>query len=520
MPKYKLLLRTIVHLRLKQIVYQLKYRITYSKLRAQKVPSSIPLRLVPFIAKWRCYDNDKTFTFLNLSSGFTFWNDTRHGMLWAYNLNYMDWLLQEGMSVKEGTKWIDRFIKELPQNRIGLDPYPIALRSINWIKFISIYRNELTDKQILKWNNSLYAQCRLLERKLEHHLLGNHLLEDAYTLFIVSSYFSDKKLYGKASRLLLDELKEQVLPDGAHYEQSPMYHCILLDRLLDCYNVAVCTGQDEMRESLRQYAVRMLGHLESIVWKDDTIPLLNDSAYGIAPIVSELRAYAKRLALEWKPVPMKECGYRKLCSTRFETIVDVGNIAATYQPGHSHADTFNYELKIDGKSFIVDAGISTYNKTERRQYERSTAAHNTVTVDGKDSSEVWGGFRVGNRAKVTMLEDTDNQIKASHNGFGKKGVHTRTFRMDMKSFTIIDDVSSNNQAISYIHLAPEIEVKSVTHEKIVTNRGIIHIRNAQSVKTMDEKISTAYNLFHSIKTIKILFTKEMEYMIESNLKQQ
>ena len=95
MPKYKLLLRTIVHLRLKQIVYQLKYRITYSKLRAQKVPSSIPLRLVPFIAKWRCYDNDKTFTFLNLSSGFTFWNDTRHGMLWAYNLNYMDWLLQE-----------------------------------------------------------------------------------------------------------------------------------------------------------------------------------------------------------------------------------------------------------------------------------------------------------------------------------------------------------------------------------------------------------------------------------------
>ena len=143
-----------------------------------------------------------------------------------------------------------------------------------------------------------------------------------------------------------------------------------------------------------------------------------------------------------------------------------------------------------------------------------------VTVDGKDSSEVWGGFRVGNRAKVTMLEDTDNQIKASHNGFGKKGVHTRTFRMDMKSFTIIDDVSSNNQAISYIHLAPEIEVKSVTHEKIVTNRGIIHIRNAQSVKTMDEKISTAYNLFHSIKTIKILFTKEMEYMIESNLKQQ
>ena len=81
---------------------------------------------------------------------------------------------------------------------------------------------------------------------------------------------------------------------------------------------------------------------------------------------------------------MKECGYRKLCSTHLEAVVDVGNITATYQPGHSHADTFNYELRIDCRPFVVDTGISTYNKTARRQYERSTSAHNTVTVGNKD----------------------------------------------------------------------------------------------------------------------------------------
>ncbi len=66
--------------------------------------------------------------------------------------------------------------------------------------------------------------------------MGNHLLEDAYSLFIAALYFKDDKFYRKSKKMLWQELKEQILPDGAHYEQSPMYHCILLDRLLDCYN--------------------------------------------------------------------------------------------------------------------------------------------------------------------------------------------------------------------------------------------------------------------------------------------
>lgn len=46
----------------------------------------------------------------------------------------------------------------------------------------------------------------------------------------------------------------------------------------------------------------------------------------------------------------------------WEAIVDVGDIRASYQPGHSHADTFNYELRIGGKPFVMDTGISTYER--------------------------------------------------------------------------------------------------------------------------------------------------------------
>lgn len=515
-----LLLHTVQHLRPVQVVYQVMYRIcrhAYKELNVDKSVALKQLREVP-IDKECCYSADKDkFCFLNIEDTFKGWNDDAKGMLWAYNLNYMDWLNQSGATVEDGVRWVERFIDELPTNRVGLDPYPIALRGINWMKFIMRHGSDIVSATIRKWNNLLYSQYALLHKKLEYHLLGNHLLENAFSLFMASLYFEDKRLFDKASRLLIRELNEQLLADGAHYEQSAMYHCILLDRLLDCYNFSISidcfSEQSNVNDKLKVFAQRMLGHLESVVYADKTIPLLNDAAYGIAPMPTQIFDYAKRLGLEWVSVPMKECGYRKLSNEQMEAIVDVGNITATYQPGHTHADTFSYELRMDGKPFIVDTGISTYNKTERRQYERTSAAHNTVTINELNSSEVWGGFRVGKRAKVTILEDTGNLVKASHNGFGKDGIHTRTFQINVDGFAIIDEVSSNNQALSYIHLAPEVQVQDVSKDRVVTNRGIVHIHNAQSVEVMDEKVSTRYNLFQSSKIIRILFTKEMRYTI-------
>ena len=46
--------------------------------------------------------------------------------------------------------------------------------------------------------------------------------------------FKMKSLYNKSKNLLISELNEQVLKDGAHFELSPMYHQIILSRLLDC----------------------------------------------------------------------------------------------------------------------------------------------------------------------------------------------------------------------------------------------------------------------------------------------
>ena len=470
-----------------QLFYQVKYRMVkpaYKALEAPKI-NGVGFRTEP-IPRYTSLNGD-SFSFLNLEHEFAGWSFTENGMLWAYNQNYFDWLNQEGMMAEDGCKWIDKFIEELPSNKIGLDPYPIALRSINWIKFFCRYP-ECAIKVRL---DSLYSQVKLLENKLEYHLLANHLLEDAYALYISAAYFQDQNLQKKATKLLIDQLKGQTLPDGAHYEQSPMYHCILLDRLLDCINIAPT-------EELKVFAKKQLGWIKSICYNDGSYPLFNDAANGIAPKLADIIDYAKRLGIESEETPLGESGYRKMSNASMEAIVDVGDIKATYQPGHAHADTFNFELRIDGKPFVVDTGISTYNKNERRQYERGTSAHNTVVVNGQNSSEVWGGFRVGKRARVNILQDTSTEITASHNGYNKQCY--RTFKITDEAFIVEDKYDGN--AVSYLHLAEGSDINRIT------------IEGASDIEIEDCQYSVEYNKFIIGKVIKMHFNGELKYTIK------
>lgn len=520
---------TLRYLKFRQISYQLIYRIR--KLIRQRVgfkyalslrKEGTSLSLYPFISKYDSLDNN-TFCFLNQTSEFTHWNDEKYGRLWSYNLNYMDFIHQQDSSLKTGCYWINKFIDEIASNSNGLEPYPIALRGINWIKFISIYHLFISTDEKQKWDSSLYAQYKILQDNLEYHLLGNHLLEDAFSMLRAGLYFRDESFYNQAERLLCDELNEQILPDGAHYELSPMYHEILLDRLLDCVNISRQNlrfgRQEELTIRMEEKAVLMLGWLESIIYQDDSIPLLSDAAYGIAPEAKDIFSYARRLGLSWERTLLKESGYRKFESAWMEMVMDVGRIGPDYIPGHAHADTFTYELRIDGKPFIVDTGISTYDKNQQRQYERETRAHNTVTVEGMSSSQVWGGFKVARRAKIIYLKEGDFKIEATHNGYGYKGVYvTRSFELNKDVIKIQDilETSSQQEGVGYIYLDPDIRIVSFSSDKIETDKACLMFHNVKSISLDAREVSLGYNLRVYTQMISYTFVNNANYIIKPN----
>ena len=463
-----------------------------------------------------CSYTGRSFTFLNQSRTFPEspeWGFPDYGRLWTYNLNYFDYLNQESIDTGEALRLIREFTGSAGKNNAAFEPYPISLRCLNWIKFLA--RTGATCRNGI--DSSLYSQYHLLMESLEYHLLGNHLLENGFSLLFGAYYFNDSAMYEKAKGILTEQLREQILSDGGHFELSPMYHQIILHRVLDCVNLTGHNHQfgSEINDLLKETARKMLGWLRAITSANGDIPLLNDSAHGIAPTTSQLESYAAKLGLSTGSAESGESlsasGYRKAKKARYEIVADVGNIGPDYIPGHAHSDTFNFVLNVDDHPLIVDTGVSTYEKNAVRQYERSTEAHNTVKIGDTDQSEVWGGFRVARRARVTKLEEGPSSITATHNGYRRIGaMHTRTFRFEDDRITIEDRVQDRNglPCRAFLHFHPHVE--AVMGDRSIDAGGVrVRFEGATGISLDDSYYAPEFNKHIPAKEAVIHFQKHL-----------
>ena len=536
--------RTIINLHPIQIQYQLWHRLRklWRKAVRFKYPLSIekeaePVSFATWIDKINSFktnyklgansplggDNGGAynFTFLNKSKTFKNhinWNDLENGKLWAYNLNYMDYLLQPKMNAKTGMELIDKFIQRLSQGAEGLEPYPIALRGINWIKFLSQYSILNT-----QYSNSLYAQYKILLDNLEYHLMANHLLEDGFSLLFGAFYFNDKQFYKKAKQIIEQELNEQILDDGAHFELSPMYHQIILDRLLDCINLIqnnlIFETQSRLLGFMKQKAIEMLQWLNTITFNNGQIPLLNDSAPDIAPTTKQLIEYAYRLHLTFDSIhsSLGSSGYQKFSSANYECIIDIGAIGPSYQPGHAHADTFNFILNVNNRPVIVDTSISTYEANKTRLKERGTAVHNTVTIEDKNSSEVWSSFRVAHRAKVKILKNQLNKVIAEHNGYKRLGtIHKREWNFSDKHIKICDTLTGKiEEGVAHFWFSPQLRpIKK--GQAIEVNNVRFSFENHESISIIPTSISNGFNRFSKNYKVEISFKNHLKTIMTIN----
>lgn len=527
MNRKKLLLyiETVRYLRTGQIFSQILVRlrrVLFRTGRSLKITSSRDGRdsvvFSALITKPTGLLQDGRFCFINQIDSFSSWDDKSNGALWRYNLNYMDFLLQDGMTGDLGLQWIDNFIRNASANTIIDDPYPISLRSVNWIKFMMLHKIENPRKSQI--DTFVYAQLCWLSAHTERHLLANHYLENGFSLLWGGIYFHDGRLLQKSERILCEQLDEQILADGGHFELSTMYHCIMLERVLDAVNLLKNNecGSIRLKNFLERKASGMLGWLQAMLLPDGNIPLFNDSAYGIAPFPSELFEYAGRLGLQWQNAKLAASGYRHLTRGLFDLIADVGQVGAAYNAGHAHADTFNYVLGHNGKNIIIDTGTSCYDgNASRRGYERSTSAHNTVMFNEADSSEVWGSFRCGRRANVKILRDDEYALEAEHDGYAKSGVSVvRNWTMLDNELQIKDMVSGNicKDSVSRMFFAPSLELVRIADNEYGIGGLSLSFTGASDVIVAEAEVASGYNTLVKTTVLEISFRTELVTVIK------
>ena len=442
------LIRTIRYLKSRQVWFQVWRRVqraleAHPKCGADELPE---------------------FTFLNLAVRPKGWNDTSLDMLWRYNLHYFDYLVNaekqrsggaeslfnaERQGREEAEGLILKWIEVNPKGSIpGWDPYPTSLRIVNWIKYLNSDSAHSASLRLCV-ENSLIKQLEWLEGHVEWQIMANHLLANLKALIIGNKYLD--RDYAKWMRLYREQIAEQILPDGGHFERSVMYHAIILE---DVFDVMKFCGDEA--EWLKPVAAKMLRYLVDMTGPDGKIAMFNDAADGIAKSTEWLCGYARSLEIEVpSPEPFADfpdTGYTRMTVGDFVLFVDAGAIGPDYQTGHAHADTLTYELYWKGRKVVTDTGTSEY-RGKRRAYERSTAAHNVVEVEGRNSSEVWSSHRVGARARIVERVVGPGRIFAAHDGYGDKIGRELTLTED--GLTVVEKVEGRGKCVTRVHLTEE-----------------------------------------------------------------
>jgi uncharacterized heparinase superfamily protein len=280
--------------------------------------------------------------------------------------------------------------------------------------------------------------------------------------------------------IVRDELDAEVLDDGGHFERSPMYHSLILEDVLNLLNLSN-TFSGRAPEGLKllceQKASAMLLWLSKMTYLDDSFPLFNDAAVGIAASRGDLATYAGKLSIE---VPdfesvrgveyLSDSGFARIENKEALIFAEIGGPGPSHQPGHAHAGTLGFEFMLKGRRVLVDTGTNSYDVGAERDYLRSTKAHNTLLVEDHSSSETWSSFRVGRRAVGNCLDFERDKtasvqtLSAEHDGYrrlGLGGVHQRTWSLSENSLQITDvirDLGEKKRVSIRFHFDPSVQV--------------------------------------------------------------
>ncbi|MDG1302225.1 MAG: alginate lyase family protein [Opitutae bacterium] len=505
LEKALLVAHTLRHLRPIQVWGQLRNRFPRKKpAQSGDAQVSVPVgEWCDGIVKHHAYLGDWTFRFLNeeskVSPEVSWWSQSR-GNLWNYNLSYFEWLNQEGTRVSpdEAKLILNQWIEMNPAGSTrAWDPYPVSLRIINWIRFF------IENEAVESVHDSLAYHARWLSGRIETHLLGNHYLVNGVALLFAGLYFEGKE----AERwlrlgwsIVREELPTEVLDDGGHFERSPMYHSLILEDVLNLLNLAKTYTRRSPQglESLcSEVAVSMLTWLRQMTYCDGTFPLFNDAANGIAASLADLDAYALRLSLDAQSDEigkgvrlLKQSGFGRIEAGKAVVFTEVGGPDPSYQPGHAHAGTLGFELMVAGEKVLVDTGTNTYEVSAERARQRSTHSHNTLIVNGKNSSETWSSFRVGRRAVGKCLsyeQDVDayeQTMVAEHDGYertGCGGLHRRVWKLSDEVLQVSDSINEMKEGASVeirFHFSPNTRLRQ-DEGSWVGSCGALSIRVSQ-----------------------------------------
>lgn len=421
--------------------------------------------------------------FFTLGVAFCLTNDERYGAAFAKHLE--SWMEQNPPGM--GINWASSL--------------EVSFRAMSWIWAFHLFKNSdhFTPELFKRALTYLYLQGRHIEQYLSKYYSPNtHLTGEGLGLYYLGTqlpFFERAKEWKKlGEEILLVEIEKQILSDGVYFEQSTWYQRYTVDFYSHFRILRSLSDGETTRAEVDARLQKAFNFLARITLPNGLTPLIGDDDGGrMLPLTSgepddfrgtlavgaalfgsgELKYLAGGASQElfWlmgsqgiqnyvslessEPIKSSEDfadgGYCVMRDGHEETdnylIVDCGQVGSL-SAGHGHADALSIEAALQGKSLFVDPGCYTYHESsELRDHFRSSMVHNTLSIDGRSSSEPGNTFSWKTRAecqrKMWISEERFDFFEGSHSGYERLvngATHTRSILFLKGDYWIMRDL--------------------------------------------------------------------------------
>ena len=457
----------------------------------------------------------------------------------------------------------------------------IAIRAFNWALAFELIRASASfdSHAMAHAYRSLFEVGTFIERNHEnkYEVTSNHFLSNVVGLYGLGVVFADlpvgQRWLRQGREWLEQEMKVQILEDGADYESSVPYHRLVLELFLAGERLAELDG-GPLSESYRACLKRMFAFMLAVLRPDGLMPQVGDADDGRLHIFSDYGVWqpqdarhivapaalmfgepswlglAGRAGL-WEAAwwgydiddirvvatpatntvqLFEHAGIAVAKTDRAYLLVTNGRVGTNGFGNHKHNDLLSFEFHGDGGPIVVDAGSYVYTSNpDARNLFRGTAYHNTIQIDGVEQNDLRPDylFRMFETSSVEHLgfndTPTHTEYRGCHTGYERLAepvTHERTFRFakDAGALLIADRLLGigRHRLAWHFHMAPGVHVEPVESAEalelaLVTTKGRCLLRASSdlSVAVVDAWYSPSYGVRIACRAIDFTTTADV-----------
>jgi hypothetical protein len=321
---------------------------------------------------------------------------------------------------------------------------------------------------------SLWQHLRFIEANSEFSFLirSNHYLSNIVGLTTLTAFLQGpgmRRRFEKYAAAVQEEILSQTYPDGGDREASTGYHVLVAQMFLHSRRVQRLRGAPlapDFESRLRS----MFAWMAVLADQNGQLPHIGDCDNGRIELLCEDLAQAglpasKRSSLRiaslhrgaadliQQPFPdetpvniLRDSGIGVVRTHDASVILCAMPNGLNGKGSHTHCDKLSIVFRLGAVEVFSDSGSRGYTRSAvERNADRSTAAHNTLTVDNAEQNILSGDphslFQCGNQAAVSTIASSGNRMTASHRGYERLGVlHQRTVELGYTSLCVLDEV--------------------------------------------------------------------------------